>query len=64
VLHGRFHGEADPGFVARRIEGGEVVAGEAELERLPALWLSVSGCSASLVSPVANSVQNGDWKAR
>jgi hypothetical protein len=63
VLHGRLHREGDPGFVARRIEGGKVVAGEAELDAAGRVAVGL-GCRASLVSPVANSVQKGDWKAR
>src|SRR4030095_16913331 len=32
VLHRRFHGETDPGFLTRRVEGGKVVACEGELD--------------------------------
>ena len=53
-------GELDPELLAAGVEFAEIVDAEAELDRARGLS-SEAGWSARTVSPVANSLQKGDW---
>jgi hypothetical protein len=61
VDHGGWRCEVDAACGTLGVELLEVRHGEAELAR-PAGCCADAGCSASVVEPVSNSLQPGDWK--